>query len=53
MVKDPVCGKMISPDQAAGQSAYQGETYYFCCPACKERFDQNPQLFVGPHTAQH
>jgi YHS domain-containing protein len=51
MVKDPVCGKMIDPTQAAAQSDYDGQTYYFCCTACKERFDRNPQQYAGPQAA--
>jgi P-type Cu+ transporter len=52
MMKDPVCGKEIDPVQAAGESSYGGQTYYFCCPTCKERFDQNPERYTGPQIAQ-
>jgi YHS domain-containing protein len=45
--KDPVCGMEVDCDTAAAQSEYQGETYYFCCSACKRQFDQNPERFVG------
>ena len=44
--KDPVCGMDVKPEQAAGTSEYQGETYYFCCPDCKEQFDEDPESFV-------
>ena len=44
--KDPVCGMDVEPDEAAGQSDFQGKTYYFCCNECKAKFDQNPQAFV-------
>ena len=47
MVKDPVCGMMIDENTAAGKSEYKGQTYYFCAPACKARFDQNPEKYVG------
>jgi Cu+-exporting ATPase len=46
MAKDPVCGMDVDPQQAAGQSEYQGQTYYFCAPGCKRQFDQNPQQYV-------
>ena len=39
MVKDPVCGMQIDEKTAAGSSEYKGETYYFCAPVCKARFD--------------
>jgi Cu+-exporting ATPase len=38
----------VDPGNAAGESEYQGTTYYFCSPRCKERFDKNPQKFVSP-----
>ena len=46
MEKDVVCGMMVDPETAAGQSEYQGKTYYFCAPGCKRKFDANPQQFV-------
>jgi Cu+-exporting ATPase len=45
---DPVCGMTVDPGNAAGESEYQGTTYYFCSPKCKERFDKDPRLFVKP-----
>lgn len=47
MVKDPVCGMMIDEKTAAGKSDYQGQTYYFCAPICKTRFDENPQKYLN------
>ena len=44
--KDPVCGMEVEPDEAAGQSDFQGKTFYFCSNECKAKFDQNPQAFV-------
>jgi YHS domain-containing protein len=44
--KDPVCGMDIEPDEAAGQSDFQGTTYYFCCNECKRKFDQKPEAFA-------
>lgn len=46
MVKDFVCGMEIDPEEAAGKSEYQGQTYYFCAPGCKRKFDANPQQYV-------
>ena len=47
MVKDPVCGMMIDEKTAAANSEHQGRIYYFCAQSCKERFDQNPEKFLG------
>jgi Cu+-exporting ATPase len=51
-VTDPVCGMQIDPSQAAGQSQYEGQTYYFCSLACKRQFDASPQQYVSKRTAQ-
>lgn len=47
MTKDPVCGMQIDEAGAAGQSDYQGETYYFCSAQCKEKFDADPERFAA------
>lgn len=39
---DPICGMQVDPEKAAGQSVYQGRTYYFCSPGCKKKFDEDP-----------
>ena len=44
--KDPVCGMQIEEADAAGQSDYNGQTYYFCSTSCKEKFDANPSQFI-------
>jgi YHS domain-containing protein len=46
-VKDPVCGMMIDSNEAAAQSQFQGQTYYFCSAEEKREFDENPGKFVG------
>ena len=49
--KDPVCGMQVDEQNAAGQSDYQGQTYYFCSQGCKTKFDQNPEQFAGKSAA--
>ena len=44
--KDPVCGMTVDEARAAGTSAYQGKTYYFCSAGCKTSFDKNPATFA-------
>jgi YHS domain-containing protein len=43
---DPVCGMEVDPDTAAGESEYQGQTYYFCSPGCKRAFDSDPEQYL-------
>ena len=43
MVKDPVCGTEIDTSQAAAQTIYEGQAYYFCSEECRRTFEQNPK----------
>ncbi len=45
---DPVCGMTVDPRHAAGSSAYQGKTYYFCSKGCVARFETNPEKYLHP-----
>jgi Cu+-exporting ATPase len=45
--KDPVCDMDVTPENAAGTSEYNGQTYYFCSPGCKRSFDKDPEKYVG------
>jgi Ala-tRNA(Pro) deacylase len=46
LLTDPVCGAQLREDIAAGWSAHQGATYYFCSQSCKMEFDDNPFAYV-------
>ena len=46
-VKDPVCGMDVEAATAAGRSEHKGQTYYFCGSKCKERFDLDPEQYLG------
>jgi YHS domain-containing protein len=50
---DPVCGMHVEPEQAAAESEYQGQIYYFCCADCKRLFDDDPTNYVNERTAEH
>jgi Cu+-exporting ATPase len=45
-VLDVVCGMRIDPRTAAATSVHEGETYYFCAPVCKTRFDKEPARYI-------
>ena len=47
MANDPVCGMQVDESKAAGQSVYQGKTFYFCSAGCKAKFEQNPAQYAG------
>ena len=42
----PVCHKRVD-HETAPRSDYHGITYAFRCPHCKERFDADPERFLG------
>jgi Cu+-exporting ATPase len=37
----------VDEKKAAATSVHKGKTYYFCAKGCKERFDKEPEKFVG------
>jgi uncharacterized protein len=47
VVRDPVCGMSVDPDQAEYRSLQEGQTYYFCSAGCKASFDQEPSRYLS------
>lgn len=50
-VVDPVCGMTIESSSAAGESRYNGTTFFFCTTACKREFEENPAKYHGKAVA--
>jgi YHS domain-containing protein len=46
MAKDPVCGMDVDEKTAQWTSEYEGQTYYFCAPGCKQAFDKEPEKYT-------
>ncbi len=46
---DPVCGMIVETATARHRSVYESRDFYFCCPACKRLFEQNPQEYLIQH----
>jgi hypothetical protein len=58
MVKCPVCGteieigsqvaKLFGAVRAAprASSTFEDKEYFFCCKACKKKFDEKPDNFI-------
>jgi xanthine dehydrogenase accessory factor len=44
---DPVCGMIVEVAAARQRSIYQGQVFYFCCPACKRLFERDPQGYLA------
>ena len=51
-VRDPVCGMSIEKDHAAAQSQHKGQTHSFCSTECKEKFDRQPDQYLGHEKEQ-
>lgn len=48
-VTDPVCGMKVDPLNAkGGSSLWNTQTYFFCNPKCKIKFDADPNLYLLP-----
>jgi YHS domain-containing protein len=55
MAKDLVCGMQVNEEQVTSKgltSEFQGQTYFFCSPDCKQQFEQDPQRYAGQGTTQ-
>jgi P-type Cu+ transporter len=51
--KDPVCKMEVDPKNAEAKAKHDGQTYYFCCPECKEKFEKDPDRYVGSEKMAH
>ncbi len=46
LLKDPVCGKWFSHEQAEAAIEYEGNLFYLCCPLCRRQFEQDPARYA-------
>ena len=51
---DPICGMSVDTTTARHTTEYAGETFYFCCARCKEKFIAEPGRYLHPeqHAAE-
>jgi Cu+-exporting ATPase len=52
LVKDPVCGMSVDPHTARHRREHGGRTHYFCSARCAEKFEAEPQAYLGPERAK-
>ena len=48
MKKDPVCGMNVDPAKAKATVEHAGETHYFCCSGCAQKFQAHPDEYLKP-----
>lgn len=44
---DPVCEMLVDIATARFTTEHNGQTYYFCCPACKKKFEKDPASYLA------
>ena len=42
----PVMGTVFKADKDTKSCEYGGKTYYFCCPACVDKFKANAEKYI-------
>ena len=47
LARDPVCGMAVERAGARHTARHEGQTFYFCCARCRERFTAAPDEFLG------
>jgi YHS domain-containing protein len=47
VMKDPICGHVLTPKTVVAKSVYKNVTYYFCATGCKIKFDKNPEMYIA------
>lgn len=45
--RDPVCGMTVDPATARHHSEHQGHTWQFCSARCREKFEADPEQYLG------
>jgi YHS domain-containing protein len=43
---DPVCGMQVRTADAPASRQYDGQSYWFCCDHCAERFDREADRYA-------
>ena len=46
LVRDPVCGMMVDPQQTPWREQHEGKAYFFCNPRCAGKFRAHPAHYV-------
>jgi len=47
VIEQKVCPVMEGPINKEIYTEYKGKKVYFCCPGCKEKFEQEPDKYIS------
>lgn len=50
-MQDPVCMMEVDPRSATAMVVHRGHGYYFCSDTCRNKFNADPNIFIGKHFA--
>ena len=48
---DPVCGMKVDANSAERSVGHQDQSYYFCGPGCRQKFEADPARYLQPRRA--
>ena len=48
--RDPVCGMTVDPATAKHRFDHAGQTFFFCCAGCREKFAADPARYLKAET---
>lgn len=46
VVRDPVCGMTVDPEAGKPSAMHEGRLVYFCCEACRKKFEAAPEDYL-------
>src|SRR5258706_54427 len=49
--RDPVCGMAVNPQTAKHTTQHDGQSYWFCCAGCRQKFEADPRQYLERSTA--
>ena len=49
---DPVCGMTVHPPTKTGSVEHDGTTHHFCGTGCREKFEHDPDAYLGERPAK-
>jgi len=44
--RDPVCGMTVDPHAGKPSLVHDGQTFHFCCPGCRDKFERDPGAYL-------
>src|SRR5690606_15612673 len=46
VMRDPVCGMTVDPEAGKPSAIHEGRLFYFCCEACRKKFEAAPEDYL-------